>query len=121
MIWAALALLLDGDVCRTPLMQSGELPLADGAAQPMFTLPEEVWRKWSAATGPEGPYVQLPWIEGRDLIWGKVLVPVTGVGLRVLADRTVIARNIDWAIPQFAVSEDKKPFRFRILGIIEEK
>ena len=62
MVWAALALLLGGDVYLTPLMQSSELPLADGAAKPMFIRPEEQWREWSAATGPEGPYVELPWI-----------------------------------------------------------
>ena len=114
-------MLLGGDVCRTPLMRDSKLPLADGETKPTFTLPEEVWREWRDATGPEGPYFELPWIEGRDLVWGKVLAPDGGVGLRVLADREVLARNIDWAIPQFAVSEDKKPFRFRILGIIEEK
>ena len=121
MVWAALALLLGGDVYLTPLMQSSELPLADGAAKPMFIRPEEQWREWSAATGPEGPYVELPWIEGRDLVWGKVLAPDGGVGLRVLADREVLARDIGWAIPQFAAGEDKKPLPFRILGMIEEK
>ena len=114
MTWAALAVLLGDDVLRMPLMQDHELPLADGATKPEFSLSEESWRAWRNRSGPDGPYVQLPWIEGRDLVWGKVLTPVSGVGLRVLAERRVLARDIDWVIPRFAVGEDGKPLPYRI-------
>ena len=121
MTWAALAVLLGDDVPRMPLMQDHELPLADGATKPEFRLSEEAWRKWKDRSGPAGPYVQLPWIEGRDLVWGKVSTPVGGVGLRVLVEREVLARDIDWAMPRFAVGEDGKSLPYRALGTIEEK
>ena len=70
--------------------------------------------EWRNRSDPAGPYVQLPWIEGRDLVWGKVSTPAGGVGLHVLAEREVLARDIDWAIPQFAVGEDGKPLPYRI-------
>ena len=114
MTWAALAVLLGDDVPRMPLMQDHELPLADGAAKPGFSMPEEAWREWWNRSGPAGPYVQLPWIEGRDLVWGKVSTPVGGVGLRVLGEPQVLAHDIDWAIPRFAVGEDGKPLLYRI-------
>ena len=114
MTWAALAVLLGDDVLRMPLMQDHELPLADSATKPGFRILEESWRAWRNSSGPAGPYVELPWIEGRDLVWGKVLTPAGGVGLRVLAERHVLARDIDWAIPRFAVGEDGKPLLYRI-------
>ena len=114
MTWAALAVLLGDDVLCMPLMQDHELPLADGATKPGFSLSEESWRKWRDRSGPDGPYVQLPWIEGRDLVWGKVSTPDGGVGLRVLAERKVLAYDIDWAIPRFAVGEDGKPLPYRM-------
>ena len=121
MTWAALAVLLGDDVPRMPLMQDHELPLADGVTKPGFKISEEAWRAWRNRSGPTGPYVQLPWIEGRDLVWGRVLTPVGGVGLRVLVEHEVLARDIDWAMPQFAVGEDGKPLPYRALGTIEEK
>ena len=119
--WAALAVLLGDGVLRTPLMQGDRLPLADGAAQPRFSMPEEVWREWKNRSGHADPYVELPWIEGRDLVWGKVLAPPGGVGLRVLAERKVLARDIDWAIPRFAVDENGTTLPFRYLGKIEQR
>ena len=121
MTWAALAVLLGDDVPRMPLMQDRELPLADGAEKPRFRISEEAWREWGNRSGPAGPYVQLPWIEGRDLVWGKVSTPAGGIGLRVLEEREVLARDIDWAIPRFAVGEDGKPLPFRYLGKIEQR
>ena len=121
MTWAALAVLLGDDVPRMPLMQDHELPLADGATKPGFSMPEEAWREWRNRSGPAGPYVELPWIEGRDLVWGKVSTPAGGVGLRVLEEREMLACDIDWAIPRFAVGEDGKPLPYRILRTIEEK
>ena len=114
MTWAALAVLLGDDVPRMPLMQDHELPLADGAEKPRFRISEEAWREWINRSGPTGPYVQLPWIEGRDLVWGKVSMPNDGIGLCVLEEREVLARDIDWAIPRFAVGEDGKPLPYRI-------
>ena len=121
MTWAALAVLLGDDVPRMPLMQDHELPLADGATKPRFSISGEAWRKWRDHSGPAGPYVQLPWIEGRDLVWGKVLTPAGVVGLRVLEEPRVLARDIDWVIPRFAVGEDGKPLPFRYLGKIEQR
>ena len=121
MTWAALAVLLGDDVPRMPLMQDHELPLADGARKPRFRIPGEAWREWENRSGPAGSYVQLPWIEGRDLVWGKVLTPAGGVGLRVLAEPQVLARDIDWAIPWFAVDEDGTTLPFRYLGKIEQR
>lgn len=118
MAWAALALFINPDIARTPLLPDLDLPLANGAEPPRFRLPEETWREWRFGSGPEGPYVQLPWIEERELIWGKVLVPQDGLGIRILPDRRVLASDVDWNVPRFAFDKKGGRLPFRILGMI---
>jgi len=82
-----------------------------------------MWRPWDVRAGPEGRTVSLPWIDGRDLLHGRVLLPEDGLGsdeagLRILGMPKVIFRDLDWQVPRFLPGRDGAPSGLMNLGTI---
>jgi hypothetical protein len=119
-IWAALALLCALPP-RLPFIADWPLPLPPGVVLPDHPYPDKYWQPWSIGGGPEGLYVELPWIEGDRLVRGRVLVPRNGLGVRILPGAVTIARGIRWQIPSWAEDAGGNPIPMRILGRMGEE
>jgi hypothetical protein len=109
-VFAAMFLLF-GDRARIPVLDDAPLPLAPGHTLPNSPYPETMWRPWRVSTAPEGLVVELPWIEGRDLLRGRILLHQDAIGPdeagpRILGTPQVIFRNLDWQVPAFLNDQD---------------
>jgi hypothetical protein len=98
---AALALLV-ADPPRFPLPEGRNPPLAPGASMPRILFPEVWWHFSQLSDGPEGPQVELTWIEGATMARGRVVIPDDGVGLRFLPASQTLTRNLQASIPRYA-------------------
>lgn len=81
---------------------------------------EDHWRPWRHSSSPVGRTIELPAAVENRLVRIKVLVPEGGVGARVLPGETVIARNVQWHIPPFAMDETGSVLPYRLLGVMQE-
>lgn len=88
----------------------------DGARRPSRRSPIPYWRSWRASHGPDGPQGELTWIEGPSMARGRVVTPNDGIGLRLLPGSQTLARNIQWAVPQYMHNGDGQWSALRVLG-----
>ena len=110
--FAALALLCSGD--RFPFAAEAPVPLTEGT-ELRTAWAQDAWRPWRTSTGPEGTYVELPWIEGDRLLRGKVLVPETGFETSLAERVDTIASGQKWAIPTWIALAEGRPRMLRFL------
>jgi hypothetical protein len=112
--WAALKVFL-GTVDVSPALPlPEEVPFPQGGE--VVRLADPNWRKWHFFTGPEGPVVELLLFEDNALVRRTVAVPATGVGMRILDQKTVLAASIPCSVPCFARTEQGDWAGYRILG-----
>jgi hypothetical protein len=78
---------------RRPIGAEDPLPLLPDASLPPTAWREEDWRRWAVRPLPQGMVVELPWLEGRRLVRGRVLVTPNGVNCEVLSEE-IIADNL---------------------------
>jgi hypothetical protein len=91
--------LLFSDPPRFPLPVDLALPTTLAPRIPRITNQKDSWRRWQNFDGAGCTSVELPWIEGADLVRGRVLVPHDGLGCHVFYGTELLTRCAEWAIP----------------------
>ncbi len=98
--WAELVVVLAavaGGLSRRPIGEDAPMPLLPDQEMPQIATREVDWRRRDLRPMPDAIIVTLPWLVGRTLVRGQVLVTRDGRGCRIVDER-IIARDLPvWA------------------------